>query len=303
MPSDVPADTQSSYQAIVIGGGPAGSCVSRLLARRGHAVLQLTKSDDRSRGLAESLPPSIRKVMAAVDVLDAVDAAHFPITTGNTVWWGAREGDIEGFAGDDSARGYQVFRPDFDRLLLDLAGDAGVTICRDAAITRLQIDGAGAAVDYSDRGVARHGRAPIAVDCSGRAGVIARRGFRRHDAQFRMQAFIGVWRRESAWGLPDETHTVVETYDDGWAWSVPVADTVRHIVTMVDAATTSLTRGPTLRDTYLNELKKTRQLDALRAAAALDAVFACDASLYDAHTYAGKTFMLVGDAASTIDPL
>ena len=39
------------------------------------------------------------------------------------------------------------------------------------------------------------------------------------------------------------------------------------------------------------------------AGATLGRAWACDASLYSSHRYAGPQFLLVGDAASTIDPL
>lgn len=291
------------FDVIVIGGGPAGSSVSRLLALRGWSVLQLTRPADPARGLAESLPPSSRKVLAAVGMLEAVDAAGFLPTTGNTVWWGERAGDIEEFSADDDAAGYQVFRPVFDQLLIDRAAEAGVTVRQGAFVNRVRLAGAEATVEYEQGGERHLATATFAIDCSGRAGVIARQGSRRYDPRFRMQAFVGAWRRDSAWPLRDESHTVVETYEDGWAWSVPVAPGVRHIVTMVDGGTTSITRGPTLRDTYLGELGKTRELSALSAAGSLDSVFACDASLYTSSIFAGRNFVLVGDAASTIDPL
>jgi hypothetical protein len=44
----------------------------------------------------------------------------------------------------------------------------------------------------------------------------------------RTYALVGVWERDT-WDLPDDTHTVVETFEDGWAWSVPISATVRHI--------------------------------------------------------------------------
>jgi hypothetical protein len=151
--------------------------------------------------------------------------------------------------------------------------------------------------------VRQQASAAFAIDCSGRAGVIARQGWRRYDPRFRMQAFIGAWRRESPWPLTDESHTIVETYEDGWAWSVPVAPGLRHIVTMVDGGTTNISRGPTLQHTYLGELQKTRELAALSRGARLTGVFACDASLYSSTAFSGPNFVLAGDAASTIDPL
>jgi hypothetical protein len=71
----------------------------------------------------------------------------------------------------------------------------------------------------------------------------------------------------------------------------------------VDASTTRISRGPTIGSTYRSELAKTRHLDALVSGATLQRAWACDASLYSADTYAGDEFLLIGDAASTIDPL
>ena len=109
---------RAEFDVIVIGGGPAGAAAGRLLAAWGHSVLVLTKPIDEARGLAESLPPSTRKLLAAVGVLEAVEAAGFYRTTGNTVWWGEADGRVETFPQAGEAAGYQVFRPAFDRLLI-----------------------------------------------------------------------------------------------------------------------------------------------------------------------------------------
>jgi hypothetical protein len=72
---------------------------------------------------------------------------------------------------------------------------------------------------------------------------------------------------------------------------------------MVDGATTPLTRRGTLNATYRAELARSRQLSALLEKARLQHVWACDASMYGAAAYAGPPFLLVGDAATAIDPL
>jgi hypothetical protein len=58
-----------------------------------------------------------------------------------------------------------------------------------------------------------------------------------------------------------------------------------------------------LDDAYHDEMAKTTQLGQRLRGASLHHVFACDASLYQATTYAGPHFMLIGDAGSYIDPL
>jgi 2-polyprenyl-6-methoxyphenol hydroxylase-like FAD-dependent oxidoreductase len=129
---DDPIDV--AVDAVVIGGGPAGSSTGRLLAEWGHDVLILTKPADPRRGLAESLPPSTRKVLASVGVLETVDAAGFCRTTGNTVWWGARKGCNGNFADAECTHGYQVFRP---TVTLEAVRDSHDQPARDRGRTRV----------------------------------------------------------------------------------------------------------------------------------------------------------------------
>jgi flavin-dependent dehydrogenase len=304
--------------AAIIGGGPAGAAIGRLLASWGHAAVVLDRGADRARGLAESLPPSTARLLSHIGVLDAVERAGFYRTSGNTVWWGSRDRRIETFGAsdlatqpsrDDEAFGYQVFRPAFDRVLLDSAAAAGARVeCR-AQVRRVAFDDQGVAVEYESRSARASGspaaqslRARFVIDCSGRAGVVARR-FRVAQPEFRTYALVGVWRAESGWDLPDPTHTVVETFGDGWAWSVPVDATTRHIGAMVGHALPDEGRSQRLESTYRALIAKAPQTAALVDRAALQRVWACDGSLYSSSSYAASAALLAGDAGSFIDPL
>src|SRR5712691_9782674 len=132
----------SVIDAVVIGGGPAGSAIARLLAAWGHSVRVLNKPVDRSRGLGESLPPSTKKLLDAFGVLDLVDCAGFYKTTGNTVWWASRERRVEMFDPSGHVFGYQVFRPDFDRVLLEHAKSAGADVI-EGTVRHVDLDPAG----------------------------------------------------------------------------------------------------------------------------------------------------------------
>ena len=87
-----------SYDVVIIGGGPAGAAAGRLLASWGHSTCILQKAGDSSRGLAESVPPSTRKLLTATGMLDAVEHADFYRTRGNTAWWGSCESRVEPFS-------------------------------------------------------------------------------------------------------------------------------------------------------------------------------------------------------------
>jgi flavin-dependent dehydrogenase len=295
--------SEEPFDVIVVGGGPAGSAIARLLASWGRRVVVVTRSRDPERGLVESIPPSARKLLDAIGVLDAVEAAGFVRNRGNLAWWGSDEARIEDF-GEASALGYQVHRPRFDSLLLDQAERAGADIRRDWTARSIEMLGDGGVAVMVEQGDRRcRLAARFVVDASGRAGVLARQGYRSYQPRHVMQALVGTWRHPHGAMTAAADRTVIETYEDGWAWSLPVDNVVRQIAVMVDGATTRTTRGPTIADTYRAELAKTVRVRAMANEATLTDSWACDASMYSARQFAGPQFLLVGDAATCIDPL
>jgi flavin-dependent dehydrogenase len=234
--------------------------------------------------LAVSLPPSTGKLFDAIGVTSAIERAGFIRSTGNTVWWGSAEPRLEPFA--SGSRGWQVEMARLAEILLESAADAGVHIQRGMA----DGDQAGAL---------------FVLDCTGRAGVLARgRDLRVYQEGPRTIALSGEWRTGRAWSVPDDTHTIVESYGDGWMWSVPVAPGVRHVAAMIDPERSDLARGGPAADVHRAEIAKTREFKRLLADAVLqDGPWGFDASTYGARSYAGDGWLLVGDAGSFIDPL
>jgi 2-polyprenyl-6-methoxyphenol hydroxylase-like FAD-dependent oxidoreductase len=104
--------------------------------------------------------------------------------------------------------------------------------------------------------------------------------------------------------MPDWTHTIVESYGGGWAWSVPISETRRHVTVMVDPAAARQTRITRLDDVYRAQLAQTHRLrELVRGAVMTGASWARDASPYTAARFAEPGVLLVGDAASFVDPL
>ena len=312
------ADPDAPVDVVVVGGGPAGASAARLLAAWGHCVRVLTKSAAGAPSLAESLPPSCRKVFEAVGVREAIESAGFLAAGGNTVCWGGGPPRVARFG---SGRvGHQVLRRDFDRLLLAEAERAGAAVQAGVAVRHVEIAGDGAAVTVTgrdERGRAVTAAARTVLDCSGRAGIVARRHRTRVRAGATTLALVGVWRRHDPWppverrpvdggveASGDDAHTVVEAYADGWAWSVPVSSRRRYVTVMVDPRTTETDHPGSLAARYAAEIRKTRHLAHMTAGAALERPpWACDASQYGARRFGGPGFLLVGDAATFIDPL
>jgi flavin-dependent dehydrogenase len=287
----------------VIGGGPAGSSAARLLASWGQSVIVLARAS-RQPPLAESLPPSCVKLFDEIGVRAAIDRAGFIRATGNTVHWADGARRVEMF--DQAGLGYQVVRDRFDELLLDGAQAAGASVDRDVSVRDAEREGDlwRVQIDRADNGATETVRARWLLDCSGRAGVMARRGWRRTESAARTIAVAGVWERSGAWPLEDTTHTFVESYENGWAWSIPVSASRRFVTVMLDPRVTTLPGRSELAAAYHAEIARATALHTLiDGATIVDAPWACDATPYSATRVAGDGLLLVGDAASFVDPL
>lgn len=283
--------------AIVIGAGPAGCAAATVLAEAGHSVLLIDRPASARHALAESIPPSARRLLTELGMDHAVDAAGFQAWQGNTVWWAGQPARVETFGAD--AAGMQVERDRFDAVLRDVAIAAGA---QHRVGTVRDVDGQTVAIDTEEETTVA--TAPWILDCSGRAGVLARRGLRIPEPSHRTVALAGIWHAIAPWPEAQAGHTLVASHADGWAWSVPVSADHRYVTLMVDPERSRLTRGVQALEVYLAELAKVQPFTPLLAAASLvEGPWGADASLYGAAQHAGPGFLLVGDAATFIDPL
>ncbi len=258
-----------TWDAVVMGAGPAGCSVARLLAKWGHRVLLYHDGQEGQR--AESLPPSIGNLFELFGIRENIQQAGFYPDGGNTSWWAGVDPRVEHFA--RGATGYHVWRPDFNALLRRLAVDSGATLVTENP--------------------ENHPR-KFLVDCTGRRGLLQ---YRIADKRYRTVCLSAMWTGD--WHA-EPHHALIEAYADGWAWSVPISDNQRQVSFMVDHGRK---RGG-VRQAYLDELAKTRVFKELAQSSEIDdQPHACDASLYHSSEYAGDGWILVGDAGSAIDPL
>jgi flavin-dependent dehydrogenase len=291
---------RSEPAVVVIGGGPGGATAAQLLAAWGWPVLLLHRAPSRS--LAESLPSSARKLLGFLGQLRAVESAVFQPNDGNIVRWAARADSTT-----TTAEGFHVDRAAFDRVLRGCAAAAGATIV-DAVVRGVELGKPPSPplVEYvTADGVRTVVRPRFVLDCSGRAGVLARRGFRREEAGYRTLAISAQWTSDG-WPSDERTRTIIESFGGGWAWSVPLSDSIRQCTVMIDPGRAMRGGGHAraLQMAYSRELHHARDLHArLSAGTQTSAAWACDSSLYHAPEPAAANALLVGDAASFIEPL
>ena len=307
-------------QVLVLGGGPAGAAAAGLLARWGLEVLVVEReaggvagagsagramaassSPGARESLAESLPPSTRKVLAATGLLGLVEAAGFQPNGGNTALWGG-DGRRDDFAG--GATGFHVLRSSFDALLREAAVGAGAELV--GGVARLpERDGEGWGVEVALDGGDRVGFRPgWVLDCTGRAGVLARRHRIPEKAAPTLAVFRG-YRNEGGWENVDPAHALVESYERGWAWSVPTSERERHVAVMLDPELHAVMQGaPDLTAAFEDEIARTSLMRSVTTPARpVGGARAVTASMYTSSAFADGRALLVGDAASFVDPM
>jgi flavin-dependent dehydrogenase len=285
----------------IVGGGPAGAAAARLLSLWGRRVVVLTRGPN-PRPLAESLPPSCTKLFDQLGVRALVDDAGFIRATGNTVQWAGKPRAVETF--DAGIEGYQVQRDAFDALLLGGAEASGARVVRDVSVGGIErSDNSHWRVVVRDANGVRDVGAKWVLDCSGRAGIIAGREWRRPAASGRTIALVGVWERDT-WAVHEPSHTLVESYERGWGWSVPVSARRRYVTVMLDPTITTIPARARLDEAYREELSRTSMLrEVIDGATIVGEPWGCDASPYSASRFSDERLLLVGDAGSFVDPL
>lgn len=300
---------------IVIGGGPAGACVSTLLARRGHPVVLLERERFPRAHIGESLLPASIPILRELGALEAVARAGFTVKQGATMVWGVDRTPWSWHFSETNASNptsYQVWRPEFDAILLDNARNAGVEVREGCAATGVVFDDVGRAVAVrcraADDAVGYDAELPaqFVVDASGQGGLLARqRGLREWDDFFRNLAVYAYYRGGQRLPAPDEGNILIESHGGGWLWHIPLRDGWASVGAVADAAA---------GQDGIRNLGAQGFLEAQIAAAPHTAAMLAGARMtsapqvvrdwsYRCRSLYGAGYMLVGDAGCFIDPL
>lgn len=185
------------YDAIIVGGGPAGSSAAIHLAMSGARVLLAEqKKFPRAKLCGEFISPECLDHFARLGVAEQINAAEGAALS-ETVFY-ARNGRSVSIPSDWFGGGriaaLGLSRAEMDARLLARARDVGVEVREEAQATNLLIDGnrvCGVQLKTGD-GDVHSVRALVTLDATGRARALARRvekrnqynTSKRHQARF-----------------------------------------------------------------------------------------------------------------------
>ena len=175
------ANDTSSADVVVIGGGPAGSTVSTLLAQHGCRVQLYERERFPRFHIGESLIPETYWVLKRLDMLPKMQKSHF--TKKYSVQFVNANGKLSApfYFWDNKphecSQTWQVVRSEFDKLMLDNAREHGVDAHEGVRVLDvLMEDGRAVGVRVKgEDGAEREVRAKVVVDASGQVGLMQNR--------------------------------------------------------------------------------------------------------------------------------
>ncbi len=303
-------ENPAQCDVLVIGGGPAGSTLSTLLAEKDWNVVLLEKDHHPRFHIGESLLPMNLPILERLGVLDQVRKIGL-VKPGIEMYADRRPGRSQTFYFDKTLNqefphAFQVRRSEFDELLLRHSAQRGVEVQEGIRVTDVAFpagepiqvrarDGSGAKKLWSTRYV---------VDASGRNAFLATRmGLKEKSKKHNSAAIYGHFSNAIQRNGRDRGNIGLYWFEHGWFWMIPLPDGVMSVgaVCWPDYLKT---RRNGLDEFLWDTIRLCPGVaERLEGAELAQPASATGNYTYRARQMWGDGYLLVGDAYAFIDPV
>ena len=308
------ATSLNDLDAIVCGGGPAGSTFATTLARAGRRVALFEREKFPRFHIGESLLPFNVPLLERIGALSKVQAHRMQVKYGARFYHQGTDKTrfvrfIDGMD-DRHPSAFQVKRGEFDKLLLDHARESGAAVFEEARVEEVLWEGAeggrarGVRVRLPGETQAREVTARFVADATGRDALLSRKmGGHRRDPQLDRSAAFAHFDGFNRADGPTGGDIVVITTPDGWWWMIPFSDGTVSVGIVMPSQRFKQRKG-SVEDLFNESIANAPELRAhLGAGKRLTEVYAIADYSYCASKIAGDGFCLIGDAACFLDPV
>lgn len=299
--------------AVVCGGGPAGSTFAALLSKKGHRVVLFERERFPRFHIGESLLPWNVPLLQRVGVLDRLRHCGMQVKLGARFYHqGTDRVRLVRFVDGMDAKhpsAFQVKRADFDKILLDNARAAGAEVFEDARVEEVIFGengkrACGVRVRVAGESASREVTSKVVIDATGRDALLSKKvGGRDRDPLLdRCAAFAHFDTFHRAEG-PAGGDIIVITTPDGWWWLIPFSDGSVS-VGIVMPSHRFKKRSGSIEDLFHSAVAGTPEVrDQLAGSQRVTEVRAIADYSYKTSSFSGDGFCLIGDAACFLDPV
>ena len=297
---------------VVIGGGPAGSTVSTLIAQRGYKVELFEREHFPRFHIGESLIPETYWVLERLKMLDKMKNSHF--VKKHSVQFVNAAGKLSApfYFWDNKphecSQTWQVVRSEWDLMMLRNAAEQGVAVHEGTRVLEVLFEegrAAGVRIQNED-GSQGEVWAKVVIDASGQSALLQNR--------FKLRVWDPVLNKGAIWtywegayrdtGRDEGATLVLQTPDKrGWWWYIPLHDNTVSVGVVAPFDYLFKGRG-SHQEVYEEEVER---CPAIKERVALGhrktGYFATKDYSYRSRQVAGDGWVLVGDAFGFLDPL
>lgn len=297
---------------IVIGGGPAGSTASTLIAQQGYRVRLLERERFPRFHIGESLIPETYWVLKRLNMLPKMQASRFVKKYSVQFVTSSGKQSAPFYFWDNKphecSQTWQVVRSEFDTMMLNNAREHGVDAREGVRVLDVLMNGeraVGVRVQEPDGGI-RELFAKVIVDASGQTGIMMNKlKMRVWDPLLNKGAVWTYWEGAYRDTGKDEGATMVLQTSNrlGWFWYIPLHD--NRVSVGVVAPFDYLFKGRGSHEQIYNEEVERCPAVAERVASArrITGYFATRDYSYRSERVAGDGWVVIGDAFGFLDPL
>ncbi|MCI0378362.1 MAG: tryptophan 7-halogenase [Gemmataceae bacterium] len=302
----------SNPDVVVIGGGPAGSTVSTLIAQRGYKVTLFERERFPRFHIGESLIPETYWVLKRLNMLEKMKKSCF--VKKHSVQFVNANGKLSApfYFWDNKphecSQTWQVVRSEFDLLMLNNAREHGVQAHEGVRVLEVLFEGdraAGVRIQGED-GVPREVRAKVVVDASGQSTMLQNR--------FKLRLWDPVLNKGAVWtywegayrdtGRDEGATIVIQTPNkQGWWWYIPLHNNIVSLGVVAPFDYLFKGRG-SHEQIYKEEVDLCPEIQKrIQNARRVTGYFATKDYSYRSKEVAGDGWVLIGDAFGFLDPL
>lgn len=314
----------SKCDVVVIGGGPAGSSAAALLSKKGYEVLIIEKSQHPREHVGESLIPHFWRYADELGVSERIQAEGFLEKTGGTVAWNGRIQQVSFSDFSYNRKALHVERAVFDQILFEHAKEMGAEAAERVKVKEVRFGDERHEVLWRDLESNLDGstHCRFVVDASGQASVLGRQlNLWEIDEDFRFVSLWGYFNDSRYVALDGRAHpfskrreiqptTFVAALgqEDGswsWLWHITMRENTSVGLVISPEELARASKKYESKEAYFLEVcQKAPIMDKLLADATYAGGFGAIRDFsYRVKQPAGHGYVMIGDAATFIDPV